>query len=503
MGNTWVIDSGMYLDASEKCQLLASDICLALGPLQRALVNECGGMAGDHEQSLAWTTSYDEHARDIVTLTAALCNALQRFGDVLAANGYNWWHSDRTNATGPEPARPTASEPLYDSGMELPASAKGDNGAGIETSIVGLMQQVSKIPNGDVTKLGIAKDAWRAFADHSTITAAADRISGINAKFTGSSDPNILDIEQNLRTLQNAAQLVAQAAAGLAGPVADHRDALDKMRYDIDEAIADAAIELAGAVVITVVVVGVLAALSAGTAAVPAAAGGGAVTAEIVTATATIIRGTVSTSRVLALFGAVVVAGSATGVFAGIPDLTQNGINAALASIAAMTVKVVDGDDDAASGTANPSNTPGTSEYQRRVEELAQDPAKNGKVSPQSEREAEVGLALENAGRVGPLERAPLSADGKDQGEFIDTETGQHWDVKSSPDVIPDYRHASVAGQPIPNPQTDEDFVDMIERSLNNGENVMIDESGMTTTRKAHLQQLVANHPEWQGKVIW
>ncbi|WP_067864229.1 hypothetical protein [Nocardia shimofusensis] len=501
MGNTWVIDSGMYLDASEKCQQLASDICLVLGPLQRALVNDCGGMAGDHEQSLAWTTSYDEHAREFVTLTAALCNALQRFGDVLAASGYNWWHSDRTNATGPEPARPTVSEPFYDSGMELPASAKGDNGAGIETSIVGLMQQVGKIPNGDVTKLGIARDAWRAFADHSTITGAADRISGINAKFSGSSDPNILDIEQNLKTLQDAARLVAQASAGLAGPVADHHDALGTMRHDIDAAVADAAKELAGAIVITVVVVGVLAALSAGTAAVPAAAGGGAVTTEIVAATATIIRTTVSTSRVLAIFGAVVVAGSASGVFAAIPDLTQNGINAALASIAAMTVKIVEGD-DATSGPANSSNTPGTTEYQKRVEELAQDPAKNGKVNGQSRREAEVGLAHENAGRVGPLERAPLGSDGEDQGEFVDSSTGQRWDVKSSPDTIPDYREKGVPGTPIP-AQTDEKFVQMIEDSLADGENVMIDESGMTPARKAHLQQLVANHPEWQGKVLW
>jgi len=194
VGDTWIIDSGMYLDASKKCQQLATDISLALGPLQRALVNDCAGMAGDHEKSQPWTASYDQHARDIVTLAAALCNALQRFGDVLAATGYNWWHSDHTHASGPEPARPSVSEPLYDSGMALPASASGNNGEGIDTSITGLMEQVGKIPNGDVTKLGIAKDAWKAFADNATITGAADRIKGVNAKFTGSTDPNVADI---------------------------------------------------------------------------------------------------------------------------------------------------------------------------------------------------------------------------------------------------------------------------------------------------------------------
>jgi hypothetical protein len=31
----------------------------------------------------------------------------------------------------------------------------------------------------------------------------------------------------------------------------------------------------------------------------------------------------------------------------------------------------------------------------------------------------------------------------------------------------------------------------------------MIDESGMTPARKAHLQELVQNNPQWQGKVLW
>ncbi|MET7774116.1 hypothetical protein [Nocardia sp. NPDC005366] len=43
----------------------------------------------------------------------------------------------------------------------------------------------------------------------------------------------------------------------------------------------------------------------------------------------------------------------------------------------------------------------------------------------------------------------------------------------------------------------------MIEDTLDKGENVMIDESGMTPARKAHLQQLVANNPQWQGRVLW
>lgn len=43
----------------------------------------------------------------------------------------------------------------------------------------------------------------------------------------------------------------------------------------------------------------------------------------------------------------------------------------------------------------------------------------------------------------------------------------------------------------------------MIEDSLADGEGVMVDQSGMTESRKAHLRQLVESHPEWQGKVLW
>lgn len=499
---TWVIDSGVYYSASKKCHVLAGDICLALGPLLHTLTHECGGMAGDHKDSEPWTTAYNKHAADIVTLAATLANALQRFGDVLAANGYNWWHANRAKASGPEPERPTASEPLYDSGMALPTSAKGDNGAGLdEGSVAGLLEQVGRIPNGDVTKLGKARDAWKVFADHSTLTEAADRIRGINAAFIGNTDPNIHEIEAKLNILTQAADMLAQASQALVTPVGEHRDALQEMRTDIQAAVADAGKEIAAAVGITVAIVAIAAVASAGLAA-PAAAGGGAVaTAQIVTTTAGIIKNAVSISRLVAIFGAVTVAGTASGAFTAIPDLTTNGINAALASIAAMAVHIATDDD--ATSPSNASNTPGTPEYAKRVEELAQDPAKNGKVSPQSRREAEVGLTNENAGRVGPLERAQPGPNGEDTGEFVDTESGIHWDVKSSPDVIPDYRPADVAGKQIPNPQTDNEFVEMIEDSLADGEGVMIDQSGMTEARKAHLRQLVESHPEWQGKVLW
>jgi hypothetical protein len=151
--------------------------------------------------------------------------------------------------------------------------------------------------------------------------------------------------------------------------------------------------------------------------------------------------------------------------------------------------------------SADPQYTPGTPEYDARIADLAQDPAHGGAATDASVREAQVGLQLEGDGQVpGPLTRAPFNAAGQDQGEFFDG-TGQRWDVKSSPDVQPSYR--PTPGQPINNPQSIPRFTSMINAELAKGENVMLDPDGMSPGRLAQLQEVVAGHPEWVGKVVW
>ncbi|GGK53325.1 hypothetical protein [Nocardia camponoti] len=335
----WTIDTGMYYDAGNKCQLLATDLSLALGPLSATLQHECTAMAGNHESCDQWITTYDTHARDIVTLAATLANALLRYGDVLKANGYNWWHSNRAIANGSEPAKPTASEPLYDSGMALPVTSRGDNGPGLdEGAVVGLLERVGRIPNGDIAKLSTARDAWRTFADNANVVGAATRISGIKAKFDGSTDPNIIAIDEHLASLEQAAKLLAEAARGIVTPLSEHHDALNTMREDIGKQVAAAAVEIGAAIAMTVVIVGVAALLTAGTGAVAAGAGGAALTIEIVESTAVIIKNVVTVSRIVTVVGAVVVVGTASGGFTAIPDLARAGVAAAVTAIAGMAV---------------------------------------------------------------------------------------------------------------------------------------------------------------------
>jgi len=144
---------------------------------------------------------------------------------------------------------------------------------------------------------------------------------------------------------------------------------------------------------------------------------------------------------------------------------------------------------------------PGTQEYDDYINELSKDPAHGGDPRPASEREATVAVQSEADGDMpGPITRTPLNEAGGDEGDFTDG-TGQKWEVKSSPDLRPSYRPG--AGSPISNPQSDTQFTDMINEELRKGQKVLLDPDGMTPTRLANLQELVANNPDWQGEVVW
>lgn len=132
---------------------------------------------------------------------------------------------------------------------------------------------------------------------------------------------------------------------------------------------------------------------------------------------------------------------------------------------------------------------------------LARDPSRGGTITDKSMREAQVAEQAEADGQIpGPLARTPMDPVLGDQGDFTDA-TGQHWEVKSSPDVQPSY--GKDPGQPIKNVQTTQRFTSMINRELEQGNKVLLDPDGMTPDRLASLQETVASHAEWQGQVIW
>ena len=143
----------------------------------------------------------------------------------------------------------------------------------------------------------------------------------------------------------------------------------------------------------------------------------------------------------------------------------------------------------------------GTPEYESYTKELSLDPAKGWDSTPATRQEAAVAVRAEAEGKIpGPLTRAPLGEGGLDEGDFIDS-TGQHWEVKSSPDTIPSYR--PMAGAPNPNVQSMDTFTKMINKELALGNKVLIDPIAMSEGRLAQLREIVASNPAWKGRVIW
>jgi hypothetical protein len=387
------LDWQTYYDAAKELHTLADEIGNVLHPLRNTLQG-CERMAGDSAETIEWINHYDRHAADLISTTMTMANALARYGDVLAASGYNLGVANKST---PPPDRPTPVGSIFDSKERPPPpTAKGDNGSGVETTVAGLLQALGKIPNGNTEKLGNAADAWKNFAQHNTITGAPARIRAVIDKFDGK-HPNLEDILGNLNTLHDGAQGIGQGTLAIGTPVADYNSALGEMRADIHDEVIKAELELT-------VVLGL--AVAFGIFAGAGAVAGGVAGGGIITSAVTLIRATILRSRILRIvgfIGGIATAAAAAEAFKPIPDL---GFQSALAAIAAITVKIVK-DGDKPSGTASSANTPGTEEYQRRVDELAKDPAHGGKITDKSRREAEVALGMEHNGQLaGPVTRA-------------------------------------------------------------------------------------------------
>lgn len=152
----------------------------------------------------------------------------------------------------------------------------------------------------------------------------------------------------------------------------------------------------------------------------------------------------------------------------------------------------------------------GTPEYQRRFDELSKDPAQGGKATPNSRREAEVGLDLEARGTLpGPIQRSPLgkAASGKDLdlGEFFDR-NGKAWDVKGFKDKFPPNARKN-PGQLMPKGMKGRysraEARETIQDEINGGKNVILDSRDLSPAARADLDNLVKSEPGWKGKVIW
>jgi hypothetical protein len=124
---------------------------------------------------------------------------------------------------------------------------------------------------------------------------------------------------------------------------------------------------------------------------------------------------------------------------------------------------------------------------QKREDELAADPAHNGKATPGSRREAEVGLGLEKSGALpGPITRDPSG-----RAEFIDAD-GQKWDVKAFNSNFKPRK----GGYDLKKSLT------KIEGEFNEGENVILDTKDLKPEHVAELKAAI-EAKGWADKILW
>ncbi|QLY30309.1 apolipoprotein A1/A4/E family protein [Nocardia huaxiensis] len=229
----WEIDAKDYERAAKQCHDLATTVLSRVGGLHKELTGSCTGMAGDYSTTLQWISDYESATVKWVSTGTLLSDALNHYGDVLAAMAYNW---DIVNQTLPVPDPPVPTAPSGNP-YTLPHTAKGSNGDGLEIKGVGL-SKVEPIPNGDTDKLLKAKDqAWLSQAVQSELATAGDRIKEIGYNFDHSAEDNVDDIKQKLKALQNAAEALADASELMESSVGEYGTTLGNLRSSIKQSL--------------------------------------------------------------------------------------------------------------------------------------------------------------------------------------------------------------------------------------------------------------------------
>ncbi|WP_181721738.1 polymorphic toxin type 37 domain-containing protein [Nocardia gipuzkoensis] len=215
-----VVAPQSYYTAADACYKLSREFQAAYNPLQTALL-ETGGMAGSYQAAKAWSVSYDERAGAFTTAATNFARALQHFGDILIASGYNWEcanyaaNRDPNKGVGPSCPRAIPSELPYGAGVVVGVASSRDNGSGLESEFPELYEKViaklagGEIPDGDTDKLDRAAKAWKAFADDTTIFAAEARLRAVADGLAKFDAPDIQNLTEG-PALDSAATSIAR-----------------------------------------------------------------------------------------------------------------------------------------------------------------------------------------------------------------------------------------------------------------------------------------------------
>ncbi|MBH0781424.1 hypothetical protein [Nocardia bovistercoris] len=209
-----------YYGAASECYAISKQFQEAYNPLQRVLLTT-GGMAGGYQAIKTWSSGYDERVGAFTLVATNFARALQHFGDVLTAAGYNWacgeYKANRSPDKGAAPTLPTAipTELPYGADSVIGVASSRANGRGLESEFPGLYEKVvaqiagGEIPDSDTDKFGNAATAWKTFADHPSVFGAQTRLrlvaEGLEQAYSSDVAKDIPYLTDHLRTLATSA----------------------------------------------------------------------------------------------------------------------------------------------------------------------------------------------------------------------------------------------------------------------------------------------------------
>ncbi|GAA5103582.1 hypothetical protein [Nocardia iowensis] len=239
------VDPKVYYRAAQELFTLAGQIKTAVAGILVPGLSSTGGMAGDCPAVGGWAAAYTKFGDDVRSATLAYAAALRHFGAVLNVAGYNWDMAEY-NGTSPEhrtslpPARPDLcpTAPIGDGDFSAVPIPNGRNGDGVLMSPnLGL---VTVTPNGRTDLLEAAAKAWDGFAQSEAVRIAPVTLQQSAGSFRALQAPEVPDIVEALRALQNGISDIFFAASGISTAVRAHRDNLVDLRTRIAAAAPNA-----------------------------------------------------------------------------------------------------------------------------------------------------------------------------------------------------------------------------------------------------------------------
>ncbi|MGY2061849.1 polymorphic toxin type 37 domain-containing protein, partial [Nocardia gipuzkoensis] len=209
--------------------------------------------------------SYDERAGSFTTVATGFANALQHFGDILIAAGYNWEcaeyaaNSNPNKGIGPACPRTIPTEVPFGADIVVGVASSQSNGPGLQSDFPELYDKVvakiagGKVPDGDTDKLDRAAKAWRVFADSDPVFAGGPRLRYVADGLSAFDAPDVKVMIGHLRTLAESADGIRLAADDLAKSTDSHHVALAALRSEINTRVAATLVVASVVIAVTLV----------------------------------------------------------------------------------------------------------------------------------------------------------------------------------------------------------------------------------------------------------